>query len=331
MPLPEQVREVSAAIRQQPRNAALYARRARLYFKLDSGRAALRDAEQLLLLEGPKGANLVLKARALLKIGNVREAQKTTTQAESLGYADAELPLLQGELAFILRQYQPAITYLNSALKKSQFEERAYFYKGMVYAETGDTARAISSFQTAIEQQPGFADAIGQLAGIYAAKRDYKTAATYLTSGLRTAPDNGFLHLNLGSVVQRQGEPDSALKLFIRATQLDTTLYLAHYNAAVLHYDRGEYAAVVRHLRAVLRRTDKLPSTRLLLADAADRLGDARTAATEYGRLSKADPTDTRLTFRLYQAKVRLRQLQADSLAGRVSKPVRLDSLRKIR
>ena len=328
----QQLREVSAAIGQDSTNAALYQRRARLYLTLRNGAAAASDASRVLLLDGPKPANYLLRAEARRAAGQLKGAQQDCEQAEQIGYEGAELPLLQGELAFIERKYQPAITYLNEALKKAPFEERAYFYKGMVYAETGDTTHAISSFQTASEQAPTMADAFSQLAAIYHARKDYATARQYIDAGLRASPDDGFLHYNAGVNLALQGRPDSSLTLFTRAAQLDSTLFLAHFNAAVLHYERDQFAQAARHLSAVLRRAPQSPpNARLMFADCLDRLGDYRGAVRQYATLAQADPADTRVTFRLFQVKSRRRQQVADSAAGRPSHVVRLDSLRKIR
>ncbi|MBC7446500.1 MAG: tetratricopeptide repeat protein, partial [Hymenobacteraceae bacterium] len=160
----EQARDVSAAIEQDPTNVALYQRRAHLYLTLRNHEAALADAEQVIKLAGPSADNYLLRAQARRAAGRIKPAQDDCRQAEQLGLTGPELPLLQGELAFIEREYQVAITYFNEALKRSPFEERAYFYKGMVYAETGDTTRAVSAFQTATEQAPELADAFSQLA-----------------------------------------------------------------------------------------------------------------------------------------------------------------------
>lgn len=328
----QQVRELSAAIGQDSTNAALYQRRARLYLTLRNGPAAAMDADRVLRLDGPKPANYLLRAEARRAAGQLKGAQEDCQQAEQLGYDGPELSELQGELAFIERKYQVAINYLNEALKKAPFEERAYFYKGMVYAETGDTTQAISSFQTAAEQAPRMADAYSQLAAIYHARKDYVTARQYLDAGLRTSPDDGFLHYNTGVNLVLQHRPDSALTLFTKAAQLDSTLYLAHYNAAMLHYGRDAFGPAARHLSAVLRRAPQPPpNTRLLLADCLDRLGDYRGAVRAYETLARADPADTRVSFRLFQAKSRRRQQRADSVAGRPQRVFALDSLRKIK
>ncbi len=328
----QQIRDVSAAIAQDSTNVALYQRRAHLYLTLHQNGAAVADADRVLRLDGAKPANFLLRAQARRAAGQLKGAQEDCEQAQRLGYEGPELPLLQGELAFIERKYQPAIDFLNEALKKTPFEERAYFYKGMVYIETGDTAHAISSFQTAVEQAPTMADGYSQLVAIYNAKRDFVTARQYLDAGLRASPDDGFLHYNAGVNLVLQHQPDSALKLFNKAAELDSTLHLARYNAAVLDYERDQFGPAARHLRAVLRLAPKPPpTTRLLLADCLDRLGDYRGAVRQYELLAQADPPDPRITFRLYQAKIRRRQQQADSAAGRPKRIFALDSLRKIK
>ena len=72
----------------------------------------------------------------------------------------------------------------------------------------------------------------------------------------------------------------------------------------MLHYERDEFGPAARHLGAVLRRAPLLPpNARLLFADCLDRLGNYRGAVREYAALAQADPTDTRVSFRLFQAK----------------------------
>ena len=328
----QQLREVSAAIERDSTNAALYLRRARLHLTLRSGSAAVYDADRVLRLDGPKPANYVLRAQARRAAGQLKGAQEDASLAVQLGYDGAEIFTLQGELAFIERKYQEAINFLNEALKKSPFEERAYFYKGMVYLETGDTLRAITSFQTAADQAPELADAYSQLAAIHNAKGEFAVARQFVEAGLRSTPDDGFLYYNAGIGMALQQQTDSALTLFVKAAQLDSTLYRAQYNAGVLHYRRDEFGPAARYLRTSLRRDPQPPpNARLMLADCLDRLGDARGAVREYSRAAQADPSDTRISFRLYQANVRRRQQVADSAAGRPERIIRLDSLRKIR
>ena len=72
------------------------------------------------------------------------------------------------ELYYIVKQYQLAIDYINKALKLDENMARAYHLKGTVYAESGDTAKAISSLVTATEQDNKYFEAFYDIGVLYA-------------------------------------------------------------------------------------------------------------------------------------------------------------------
>jgi tetratricopeptide (TPR) repeat protein len=57
-------------------------------------------------------------------------------------------------------------------MRKNVYDPEAYFLKGMVYKDLKDTAKAISSFQTAVQVAPDYKDAVVQLGLLFAAKKD---------------------------------------------------------------------------------------------------------------------------------------------------------------
>ena len=58
-----------------------------------------------------------------------------------------------------------------SKLKIDETIAKGYFLKGMCYKESGDTTRAISSFQTACEQDNQYYDAYVETGRLFAAKK----------------------------------------------------------------------------------------------------------------------------------------------------------------
>lgn len=68
-------------------------------------------------------------------------------------------------------RYNLAIDTYNKVLKLDIQNADAYFYKGLIFKETGDTAKAISSFQTCTEVDPDYYDAYMQLGMLYSAKK----------------------------------------------------------------------------------------------------------------------------------------------------------------
>jgi len=76
-----------------------------------------------------------------------------------------------GELYFFVKQYENAFAKINQALKINENLAKAYYLKGNIYKEIGDTAKAISSLETAIEQDNKNYGAFLDLGLIYAAKK----------------------------------------------------------------------------------------------------------------------------------------------------------------
>ncbi len=243
-------------------------------------------------LEPNKGEFYFLKAKAQRHLNQLEAALNTARAADNRGYQQAELYILMGEIHLIIKQYQKAIDYLNRALKISSFNEYAYFYKGLVYAESNDTARAISNFQTAIEQSPEFIEPYNELARIHTAQKKYAEAHQYLASGIRFETGNAFLHYNEGANLIAQNLPDSAFISFRKAYTLDTTMFLATYNLGVIEYNRNRYAEAIPYFRKGLPYAAKLPNLYLLLADSYDKSGNRTEALRYFNQVLQQDPNN---------------------------------------
>lgn len=286
------IKRLSSAIEKEPNNAALLAQRAKLYNDQKAYAAALTDLEKAISIDNTKPEYVFQKARAQRGLNRIEPAIKSVQEAEARGYKQADLYVLTGEILIILKQYQKAIDALNKALKIQPFNEAAYFYKGMVYAETGDTTRAISGFQTSFEQSPEFVDAYNELAKIHTAKKQYAEAEQYIQSGLRFQPENGFLHYNRGVNLVKQNYPDSAAFSFKEALKTDSAMYMAAYNLGVINYNANRYAEAIPYFEKSIRFNEKLPNIRLLLADSYDKAGRKEEALKQYNLVLKTVPAD---------------------------------------
>ena len=287
------IARLNQAINSNPNNAALYGQRSRLYDDLKKFDLALQDAEKALSLEPNKGEFHFLKAKAQRGLNRLEASLRSAQDAEARDYNQAELYILMGEIHIIIKQYQKAIDFFNKALKVSSFNEYAYFYKGIVYAETKDTTRAISNFQTAIEQAPEFVEPYSELAKINTAQKNFKEAHQYLVSGMRFAPENAFLHYNEGANLIAQHLPDSAFVSFKQAANLDTSMYLATYNLGVIEYNRNKYPEAANYFRKGLPHAAKLPNLYLLLADSYEKSGNRQEALKYYNLVLQKDPANT--------------------------------------
>ncbi len=212
--------------------AGLFNERALLLLERNDVEGAFEDVKRAIALDSTKGEFWYSGAFVLRQNLQIPISMEYAKRAEAKGLATEKLFLLMSEEYLILMQYQEAISYANKALKENVASYQAYYYKGMVYEETKDVKRAISSYQTALEQSNKFPDAYNNLIKLYTAKEDYKMATEYVNSGLRFLPNDPFIHYNYGILVEKQGLLDSALYIYEKGEALDSTFDLMKYKIA---------------------------------------------------------------------------------------------------
>ena len=233
--------QVNRFILQEPANANLF--RIRSQILLDSGRftEALSDAKRALSLNPEDQYNFVVVGKAHRALGHIDSALSACATAEQNGFADPDNFMLMGDLYLVVRQYKKSLDYLNKALKMAPFEPRIYFLKGMVFWETKDTSRALSSWQTSIEQDPEYADGYCRLATYYMEKKQYNVAEQFLRSGLRLRPGDAFLNYDMGVFLTYRNFPDSSIGFYEKALQIDPKLVPAKINLGILRYRKGAW------------------------------------------------------------------------------------------
>lgn len=260
--------KINQFILQYPNDAKLF--RIRSLVLLDSGRytEALSDAKRALSLAPADLYNFVVVAKAHRAMGHIDSALSACHTAEKEGFDDPDNNLLLGDLYLIIRRYDKSLEYLNKALKQAPFEPKIYYKKGVLFWEKGDTTKALSSWQTAIEQDPTFGDGFARLAAYYMSANQFQTAEQYLRSGLRLKPNDAFLHYNMGVFLNFKGFKDSAITAYRQALALDGKLYPAQENLGFLLANKGELEEAVGLLESALPSDPKNPTLHYVLAKA---------------------------------------------------------------
>src|SRR5690606_18431857 len=126
---------------------------------------------------------------------------------------NTEALLKLSELYFLVQDYQQAIDYVNKALKIDETIAKGYYIKGSIYRESGDTGRAISSLETATEQNNQYIDAFYDLGVIYSARRN-PVAMDYYNTVLRLDPAHEAAGYAKAKFLQDFGKYDEAIALY---------------------------------------------------------------------------------------------------------------------
>ncbi len=100
-------------------------------------------------------------------------------------------------------------------------DAKAYFNRGIHYAETGDLDRAMADFTKAIELKPDDPRAYNARGNAYRKKGDYDRAIADLTKAVEFDPRLAEAYLNRGLAYRKKGDHDRATGDLIGAVVLD--------------------------------------------------------------------------------------------------------------
>lgn len=276
-----QLKSLNQAIEANP-VAENYYRRGLFYMEEPNYRKALPDLLEAIKLDSSQSKYHLTAARLFSRLPAIDKALTHAHKAEALGNNTPELYVTLGELYFINRDYGRAIDHINKGLQAAPHYAEAYFYKGLIQAERGDTTAALSSLQTAVEQQADYIDAYNKLAAINLARKKYDLAKGYLDAGLRFAPKDAFLNYNQGMYYVYTNQADSARSFLQKAIFFEPTLHLAHYNLGIFAFEAGNIQEAKQHFENAANYNDRHSPSHYYLARCQESMGDLTNARENY-------------------------------------------------
>jgi tetratricopeptide (TPR) repeat protein len=198
--------------------------------------------QQIHLVLGQDSSNVelnILYADLLLKKGEYKNAYHFLNRARNFDSTNVEVNLKLSEFHLYLGQFEKSIASANDVLKKQRNSAKAYFLKGMSYKEFGDTAKAFSNFQTAVEQDANYYEAFVQL-GILASAMHDSTSVQYFDNALLLKPSSSEAFFNKAYFYQKHGAPNKAINTYARITPGTSFYGRAVYNSGVLFFEQGK-------------------------------------------------------------------------------------------
>jgi tetratricopeptide (TPR) repeat protein len=177
-PLPEgetntykvHVQVLSEAIESYPNKADFYFKRAHLYFGNQQWPQALEDMNQAVDLDPNNGKYYLLRARLHQHLQHSEQAFADIQKAEKLQVQSSDFYTLLGELYALRKEYDKAREALNKSLEKAPYSGAAFYWKGAVAAETGDTTSALRFLGAALQYQPGNVETYDRWRGFFRQK-----------------------------------------------------------------------------------------------------------------------------------------------------------------
>lgn len=231
-----ELKAINAELLKDPSNAANYSKRALIYLKLGQLPEATGDAIRSVKIDSLKVEYYLILADIYFAQNKTKLSKETLEMIEKKFPENTEAQLKLAELFFLVQDYQSALDHANKALKVDNGLAQAYFLKGNIYRESGDTAKAISNLITTIEQDNKFVHAFQDLGVIYGARKN-PIAFDYYNNALKLNPENTEVKYGIAKLLQDLGKTDEAITEYEKLAVKEGSCTNCMYNLGVIYLE----------------------------------------------------------------------------------------------
>ncbi len=231
-----ELKAINAELLKDPSNPELYNKRAVIYASLRQFTEAQNDAKRSIKMDSTKADYYLALVDIYYAQNNTRMSKDLLEIIEKRFPDNMEALLKLSELHFLVKQYQTGIDYVNKALKINNRSAKAYYLKGSIYRESGDTTRALSSLQTAIEQDSKYENAFIDMGVIYAARKN-PLALEYYNNALKINPYNETTVYARAKLLQDIGKIDEAIIEYKNILSKNKNCEDCYYNLGAIYLE----------------------------------------------------------------------------------------------
>ncbi len=278
----DMLRTLNDRIEKNPDDAIAYFSRAQVFLQKNILQQSFNDAMKATVLDSMRPEYFLLLADISFRGLQIEKSVRAFEKCLMLDPKNLEANLKLSELYMYLKAYPNAISYANDALRIDDKKTKAYFIKGFVYKESGDTARALSSFTTVVELDPEYYDAYIQLGLIYGAKGN-DLAIQYYTNALRVRPSSEEALYNRGLYYQEIGQLDKAEGDYKSILTNNPKYADAYYNLGFIALvNKQDYPEAIRQFSNAIRENQNYVEAFYNRGLAYDYSGDKSSAIKDY-------------------------------------------------
>lgn len=233
--LGKEIEKLSLEIIKDSTNADMLHSRAQLYIKKKEFQLSMADVNRAISIDSSKKYFYLTQADLFFAANKMFNAKSALEKCIALDDTNYEAHSKLAEIFFIVKKYNDALIHTSVILKSRPRDHKTFFIQGMVYKETGDTAKAINNFQTAIEYNQQYYDAYMQLGVLYQA-RNSPVCLDYFTGALKIKPQSEEAFYGRALYLQDHNELDKAIQDYTSITQINANNKNAHFNLGYIHY-----------------------------------------------------------------------------------------------
>lgn len=228
-----ELKSINQKLLHNPNDAHLYIERAKLYLQLKQLEEAINDTRRALSIDTTNADFYLTQADIFFAANETRNAKEVLEKIVKKFPENTDGLLKLAELLYFVKQYDKAFANINKALKLDETIAKAYYLKGSMYKELGDTTKAVSSLETAIEQDNRHYGAFLDLGLIYAARKN-TLAFEYYDNALAIKPLSTEALYAKAKLLQDLDKVEEAIGYYQRILTIDSLHTYSLYNLGAL-------------------------------------------------------------------------------------------------
>ncbi len=294
--------ELTQKISANPNDPTLWAARAGLYYEQGGYDEAISDLKKALAIDSTNVAYLHVLADVYLDYYRSREALETMEKAAALQPQHIPTLLKLSEFQLILQKHEDSMRTIDRILRLDPQNADAYQLMGVNFKETGDTIRAINSFQKSVELNPDLISAWINLGQLHAAIGSKMAPKFFETAILIDPKSVEALHAK-ADYLQDQNKLQEAIEIYKQIVVIDPQYEEAHFNAGLLYLDLDSIPQAYRQFDLAVKVNPTFASGYYYRGVAAEFQGNTAQAKADYQQA-------LRLASDYEQARKALQQLQ---------------------
>lgn len=287
------VRDISAKINKDPDNADLYYKRGNTFFYLKAFKDAVIDFGTAVELDSFNALYHFRLGETILNLDSAQPQRvlKHLKRAVELKpeFSEAQLALAK---VYVARQdYELAMKIFNGLSAQADYADKAWFYTGLIQKEKKDTASAMKSWEKALQSNPQNYDAVIQMAGVLAAKKD-DLCLQYYDRALAINEFSDEANYGKGFYLQGKDQFAAALVLYTTALKINPAHRLALYNSAVIHMQFENWEDCRELCDKIIEMSPKDSKALALRGYTFEKTGNKKAAIEDYNAALEIDPAN---------------------------------------
>jgi len=159
----------------------------------------------------------------------------------------------QAKKAFSSKDYQKAYSAIQEDIKDSPKNPDVLLLAGDIYNAIGSLDSAIILYKVVEKLQPGNYGIPRKIGQIHAARKDFKSAMTVLSSIVKDFPKDPWNHLAFADVALLSGKLPEAEKSFSEAKKLNSRLWQASIGLANIALKKGDQNTALNNYEDALK------------------------------------------------------------------------------